>query len=238
MSDPESLESGVHLQESSASDVPALPASQKRRREEDTPPLSKRAVKRKKQKKRVDEEDENLDLEAGINTAIGRMDNRLIADLVAQRTKRFDKDLSIVELEDRYLPDRAIHDTSNGPTKHDLQNLPDFLESFVANEKGVSKMASAPKRPGHPHTLVIAGAGLRAADITRALRRFETKEAKVAKLFAKHIKLKEAVETVKKTRMSIGIGTPQRLIDLLENGMWPVWLNLVIQMSCALVASY
>ena len=40
----------------------------------------------------------------------------------------------------------------------------------------------------------------------------------MAKLFAKHIKLKEAIETTKKTRMGIGVGTPQRLIDLLENG--------------------
>ena len=40
----------------------------------------------------------------------------------------------------------------------------------------------------------------------------------VAKLFAKHIKLKESVELVKKSRISIGVGTPQRVIDLLEDG--------------------
>ena len=40
----------------------------------------------------------------------------------------------------------------------------------------------------------------------------------MAKLFAKHIKLKEAIETVKKTRINIGVGTPQRIFDLLENG--------------------
>ena len=34
----------------------------------------------------------------------------------------------------------------------------------------------------------------------RALRTFQTKEAVVAKLFAKHIKLKDAIEYVKKTR--------------------------------------
>lgn len=44
----------------------------------------------------------------------------------------------------------------------------------------------------------------------------------MAKLFAKHIKLKEAAEMTKKTRMGIGVGTPQRLIDLLENGESPV----------------
>jgi hypothetical protein len=40
----------------------------------------------------------------------------------------------------------------------------------------------------------------------------------VAKLFAKHIKLKEAIETVSNTRMGIGVGTPQRLIDLINDG--------------------
>lgn len=35
----------------------------------------------------------------------------------------------------------------------------------------------------------------------RALRTFETKESKVAKLFAKHIKLKDAIETCSKTRL-------------------------------------
>ena len=40
----------------------------------------------------------------------------------------------------------------------------------------------------------------------------------MAKLFAKHIKFKEAVEMVQKNRMNIGVGTPQRITDLLEDG--------------------
>lgn len=65
----------------------------------------------------------------------------------------------------------------------------------------------------------MAGSGLRAADLTRACRKYQSKEAMVAKLFAKHIKLKDAIEATKKTRMNIGVGTPQRIIDLLEDGM-------------------
>jgi protein CMS1 len=71
----------------------------------------------------------------------------------------------------------------------------------------------------------------------RALRQFQNKDSAVAKLFAKHIKLDEARETVKKTRcvelvmsliielrltlsrMGIGIGTPVRLTDLVDSGM-------------------
>ena len=36
--------------------------------------------------------------------------------------------------------------------------------------------------------------------MARALRSFQTKDAAVAKLFAKHIKLREAVDMVKNTR--------------------------------------
>lgn len=61
-------------------------------------------------------------------------------------------------------------------------------------------LSQAPKDKGCPHTIVITLSGLRAADITRSLREFQNKESAVAKLFAKHIKLKEAQEYVNNTR--------------------------------------
>jgi protein CMS1 len=36
--------------------------------------------------------------------------------------------------------------------------------------------------------------------------------------FAKHFKLEEQVAFLQKTRTGIAVGTPQRLIDLIENG--------------------
>lgn len=64
----------------------------------------------------------------------------------------------------------------------------------------------------------------------RSLRIYQSPDSAVAKLFAKHIKMPEAVDYVKRTkyvhslglarlmplRIGIGIGTPQRLLDLLE----------------------
>lgn len=41
---------------------------------------------------------------------------------------------------------------------------------------------------------------LEAEEMLRALRKFQAKDAVVAKLFAKHIKLKDAATFVKKTR--------------------------------------
>lgn len=117
----------------------------------------------------------------------------------------------------------SIVDTSSWDKPRDQDNLPDFLENFAGSRKGkgkksTKKLSNAFEEKGRPHTLVVAGAGLRAADLTRALRGFQTKESMVAKLFAKHIKLKEAVEMAKNTRMGIGVGTPQRIADLLDGG--------------------
>ena len=61
------------------------------------------SVKRKTSKKFKSDEDCNLDLSRGLNLAIAKLDNRLSADYANNRTKRLFPDLSLVELEDRYI---------------------------------------------------------------------------------------------------------------------------------------
>lgn len=195
----------------------------KRKREDEAKPESKRAAKKRKQtKKPKDVEDEALDTDAGVNHAIAHMDSQLAADHLAQRTKRFQPNLSLVEAEDAHIPSSAIRDTSSWDKGRTTDKLSDFLQKFSAprrKKKGEGKkLCDAPAEKGSPHTLVIAGAGLRAAELVRVLRDYQTKECLVAKLFAKHIKLKEAIEAVQKSRMGIGVGTPQRIIDLLNHG--------------------
>ncbi len=63
----------------------------------------KKSRNQKKSKKSKSDEDYNLDMSRGLNLAIAKLDNRLLADYVAKRTKRFCPDLSLVELEDRYI---------------------------------------------------------------------------------------------------------------------------------------
>lgn len=115
------------------------------------------------------------------------------------------------------LIESAFQDTSDWTKSRLLEYLPEFLDHYCSLS-GVSKnLATASKKLGAPHTLVIVSAGLRAANIARlvfpfiawlarswgilrALRTFQTKDAAVAKLFAKHIKLKDAIDYVKNTR--------------------------------------
>ncbi|KAI9819199.1 MAG: hypothetical protein M1827_007355 [Pycnora praestabilis] len=178
----------------------------------------KAPAKRRAARKSIDIENEDLNLEIGLNNAIGRMDSRLLADYVAQRTKRFEGDLSRVELEDKHIPERAFYDTTSWEKQRNLENLSGFLEQFSVRAGQSKNLSFASKTKGSPHTIVVTGAGLRAADLTRALRIFQTKDTKIAKLFAKHIKLKDAISSLKNNRINIAVGTPIRLIDLLDEG--------------------
>lgn len=54
-------------------------------------------------KQRTAAEEHDLDLSVGINKSFAHMDSQLLADYVAQRTRKFESDLSSVELEDRYI---------------------------------------------------------------------------------------------------------------------------------------
>ncbi|KAK5111927.1 hypothetical protein LTR62_004659 [Meristemomyces frigidus] len=226
MSDSEDTLGGVPLVEavSDSGTPPPQSANKRKRSEEDANPTSKRAGKKQKQKqtkKPKDVDNDALDTDLGINHAIAHMDSKLLADHLAQRTKRFQPSLSSVEAEDLQIPDQAIKDTINFTKSRATENLADYVELYAAPRRKKRKgprLSEASQLKGCPHTLVVAAAGLRAADLTRALRRFQTKECMVAKLFAKHIKMKEAVETVQSARLGIGIGTPQRIIDLLDNG--------------------
>lgn len=160
-------------------------------------------------------EDEEIDTEAGLNTAFSKMDSQLLSDYVAQRTRKHDKDLSTVELEDKYIKASYIADTTSWGKKRNLDNLPSFLENFSGN---LNELWTAPSETGAPHTIIVASAGIRAANIARSVRKFPEKEAKVAKLFAKHIPIQDAIKFLKTYRTGIAIGTPQRIKDLTDNG--------------------
>lgn len=129
-----------------------------------------------------------LDLDHNVNTIFATMDPDLLADYVAAQTKRFGgDDLSLVELSDLYVPAGAIRDTTTGNNKkpRTKENLADFLEANVGGEdteKEKKRLGTAPKDRGAPHTIIVTGAGLRAADLVRATRTFQKKDNVVAKL--------------------------------------------------------
>ncbi|OTA87548.1 hypothetical protein M434DRAFT_136704 [Hypoxylon sp. CO27-5] len=187
---------------------PAAPKvkSKKRPRDED-------GGSRKRRKAAAYEEDEEyLDLDAGVNKKIALVDNLLLADHLAKKIRRFGTDLKPVELSQLDISPNYITDTTSFQKIRNLENLPEFLEHFADPKK----LGEAPKENGSPHTIIVAGAGLRAANLVRAVRKYQTKNNTIAKLFAKHIKLEESVQFLEKHRTGIAVGTPVRLSDLVD----------------------
>ncbi|KAI0173617.1 U3-containing 90S pre-ribosomal complex subunit-domain containing protein [Hypoxylon sp. FL1284] len=168
---------------------------------------------RKRKARDYEEDEENLDLEAGVNKKIALIDNLLLADHLAKKVRKFGTGLTPVELSRLDISPSYITDTTSFQKPRNLESLPDFLEQFADPKK----LSQAPEMNGSPHTLIVTGAGLRAADIVRSVRKYQTKESMVTKLFAKHIKLKESVETLSKNRTGLAVGTPVRLYALVEN---------------------
>ncbi|KAM3499267.1 hypothetical protein MY10362_007465 [Beauveria mimosiformis] len=186
-------------------------ANLKRRAEEAAPAKTNK----KKRKSKFEAEDQSLDTELGLNLLFSRMDNQLLADYLAQKIGRFGTDLSPVELSDITVSANAITDSLGFTEQRTLEKLPDFLANFCTNPDSLAK---ASKNMATPHSIIVTGAGLRAADIVRAVRKFASKEIAVAKLFAKHMKVDEQVTFLNKTRVSIAVGTPARLSELIDNG--------------------
>ncbi|KAJ5886449.1 Protein CMS1 [Penicillium subrubescens] len=175
----------------------------------------KKRKKNKKNKQQPEQDGKSQDRKGGVDESIGKMDGGLLADYFAQRAQKHDKELSAVELSDLSVPDSAFLDTTSFPDSRTLDKLPDFLKKFSPKSADLSK---ASEKKGTPHTLVVSAAALRAADVVRALRVFQTKEAIVGKLFAKHIKLEEAKQFLERARTGIGAGTPARISDLIACG--------------------
>ncbi|GKT66555.1 replication regulator [Colletotrichum tofieldiae] len=170
--------------------------------------------KKKKKKSAYHVDETLLNGELGINESFAVMDNQLLADYTAQKIARFGTDLSPVELSDLSISANSIKDATSWTEPRALEKLPEFLEKFAEKPE---RLSTAPEKKGAPHTIIVAGAGLRAADIVRAVRKFQSKKSTVSKLFAKHMKVDEQVKFLQNTRTGIAVGTPARLMELADN---------------------
>jgi protein CMS1 len=81
------------------------------------------------------------------------------------------------------------------------------------------RLLQRPKSNGAPTLIYVAAAALRVADVTRMFkdkRLRSDKSGEVAKLFAKHFKLLQHVDYLKRTKVAAAVGTPGRLGKLLN----------------------
>ncbi|CAE6434100.1 unnamed protein product [Rhizoctonia solani] len=139
-------------------------------------------------------------------------------DALAQHLERslakaFPK-MAQLERDDLVIPESSIVDTTTFTAERTDSSLPDFITLTCPTL--ASRIAQRPKHHAAPTAIVLAGAALRVADLTRAIRPLKGESGgEIAKLFAKHFKLKDHVAHLAKTRVGVAVGTPARISQLL-----------------------
>lgn len=81
----------------------------------------------KKKRRRAQEDDADIDTQAGLNKAFERMDGQLLADHLAQKTRRFGTDLSSIELSDLDISGEGQHTRAHTHACSLLEKHPPFF---------------------------------------------------------------------------------------------------------------
>ncbi|RUS22676.1 hypothetical protein BC937DRAFT_87875 [Endogone sp. FLAS-F59071] len=131
--------------------------------------------------------------------------------------------LTTMELEEQRVSEEAFLNTQPFSSPHTLENLASFNKQynfirFVGVSSYKAKLLKKPaneSQKGMPVVLVLTSSAIRAVDLIRAVSEFQ-KQTKVAKLFAKHLKMEEQVVFLKNTLVNVAVGTPSRILKLLE----------------------
>lgn len=114
---------------------------------------------------------------------------------------------SVVELEELNLPDSCFLKAND--LTHSLSSyLKEICPKWVKLRKTHSEKKSV-------LMLIICSSAIRALELIRSLTAFKG-DAKVMKLFAKHIKVQEQVNLLEKRVIHLGVGTPGRIKQLVK----------------------
>ncbi|KAG7467482.1 hypothetical protein MATL_G00154290 [Megalops atlanticus] len=114
---------------------------------------------------------------------------------------------SVIEMEELKLPDSCF--LANNDLTHSLSS---YLKEICPKWAKVQKQHTVKKSLV---LLIVCSSALRAIELIKQLTTFKG-EAKVIKLFAKHIKVEEQAKLLDKGVTHIGVGTPGRIKALIE----------------------
>ncbi|EMR09335.1 hypothetical protein PNEG_02290 [Pneumocystis murina B123] len=179
--------------------------------------------RKKKEKRRLYRSKKRAIEEPYMPETVSFLSAAIQADYVEKKIREVYMNYSSLELEDMRMSEKYFFETcwTGG---WNLEHLSKFLEIGIGYDPRY-----IPSPCGSPHTIILAMAALRVADITRSLRSYKTKDGDVAKLFAKHIKLKDHINYLSRTRLTIAVGTPGRILDLINCDSLKVdFLNWII----------
>ncbi|KAI9496055.1 U3-containing 90S pre-ribosomal complex subunit-domain containing protein [Zychaea mexicana] len=163
----------------------------------------KKKKNKQKKKRKVNDPFRSLD-------HVYKADRETQFQYVQDRQRSALPNLTQVELEEQILPeDQFVNNAQFKQPEHTLDTLPNYIKFGMLHHK---KLDKKPQDPAAPTVLVLTHAAMRAADLARAMKPL----GKVAKLFAKHMKVKEQAEFLQKDPVHLGVGTPNRIKALVE----------------------
>ncbi|KAL4656921.1 protein CMSS1 isoform X1 [Arapaima gigas] len=114
---------------------------------------------------------------------------------------------SVIEMEELKLPDSCFL-----PSNDLTHSLSSYLKEICPKWAKMQKNHTVKKSV---ILLIVCSSALRTIELIKQLTTFKG-EARVLKLFAKHIKVKEQVRLLEKGVTHIGVGTPGRIKALIE----------------------
>ncbi|KAE8985516.1 hypothetical protein PR003_g23256 [Phytophthora rubi] len=101
-----------------------------------------------------------------------------------------------------------------GLGKHRLDRLPAYIHQLLPSFKK-DFVGKGKRRDKSPYFLILCSSALRCVDVIKHLTPFK---CRVAKLFAKHLKVDEQAKQLANMYLPIAVGTPARVKKLLEMG--------------------
>ncbi|PIK42214.1 hypothetical protein BSL78_20926 [Apostichopus japonicus] len=117
--------------------------------------------------------------------------------------------LSTVEQDDMYLKGSSLLEGNKTKLK-----ISEYLSSVILNWKSVVKEAGSKKSC---KLIIVTSSGKRAVELNRDSASFRGK-CSTAKLFAKHLKLKDQTKLLASKNVDFAVGTPNRIGALISQG--------------------
>ncbi|KAG9299214.1 hypothetical protein G9A89_013862 [Geosiphon pyriformis] len=127
--------------------------------------------------------------------------------------------LSSIEFTERQLTENSFIDTSLFSKERTLESMAAFIDLNITSHHNISRPPLLEQK-GAPILLILTASAKRAVNIIRSLKAEKSialKNGVIGKLFAKHLKLSEQEEFLKKNSFDIAVGTPNRVFKLLTD---------------------
>ena len=99
------------------------------------------------------------------------------------------------------------------PLRQDLPNEVSYMRAAIPNWREVIQK---PVNKGEVAMLIICPSAIRSCNLNRLLEPFKTKKCATVKLFSRHMKIEQQKESLKKRGFHVGIGTPSRIYQLIQ----------------------